>query len=121
MARFHISHPARSDIDNILATSLALWGSESRGRYAILLRTAMQRVADRPDGPLTRDCSALRRGLRSFHLRHARSLEPISGVKQPVHVLYYHPRGPGLVEIFRILHERMDPGLHLGVNEPDAK
>jgi len=52
MARFRISHPARSDIDNILATSLALWGSESRRRYAVLLRAAMQRVADQADGPL---------------------------------------------------------------------
>jgi len=119
MARFRVSHPARSDIDDILATSTDLWGAEARRRYAALLRAAMQRVADQPDGLLTRDRGALRRGIRSFHLRHARRIQPTSGVKQPVHVLYYRVIRPDLVEILRVLHERMEPGRHLGADNGD--
>ena len=119
MARFHISHLARADIDDILATSLALWGSAARRRYAALLRVAMQRAADQPEGPLTRDRSVLLPGLRSFHLRHARHVQPVSDVKQPVHVLYYQVVQPGVVEITRVLHERMEPSRHLGSGNGD--
>jgi toxin ParE1/3/4 len=31
-------------------------------------------------------------------------------VRRPVHVIYYREIAPGLVEIVRILHERMEPG-----------
>ena len=119
MARFRVSYPARTDIDDILATSTALWGTEAKRRYAALLRVAMQRVADQPDGPLTRDRSAVRPGVRSFHLRHARRVQSTAGVKQPVHVLYYRIVRPDFVEILRVLHERMEASRHLGAENSD--
>jgi toxin ParE1/3/4 len=119
MARFRVSHPARTDIDDILATSASLWGTEAKRRYTALLQLGMQRVADQPDGPLTRDRSAVRPGVRSFHLRHARRVQFTSGVKQPVHILYYRVVRPDIVEILRVLHERMEASRHLGMENGD--
>jgi toxin ParE1/3/4 len=35
-------------------------------------------------------------------------------VRGPVHVLYYRVVRPDLVEIVRVLHERMEPSRHIG-------
>jgi plasmid stabilization system protein ParE len=35
-------------------------------------------------------------------------------VQAPVHVVYYRRR-PGVVEVIRVLHDRMDPGAHVGL------
>jgi toxin ParE1/3/4 len=119
MAGFLVSHPARADINDILARSAALWGYEAQSRYTALLLAGMQAVADQPDGPLTRDCRGFRPGIRSFHLRHVRKTQTSSGVKQPVHLLYYRIVSRELIEIVRVLHERMDPNLHLGPHDVD--
>jgi toxin ParE1/3/4 len=112
MARFHISRPARADLARILATSAENWGMEGRRRYAEVLSAAMRKVAAEPEGPTTRDRSELSRGIRSFYLRNARLDDPKAKVRRPVHVLYYRVVQPGLVEILRVLHERMDPSRH---------
>ena len=40
---------------------------------------------------------------------------PISTtIRRPVHVLYYRVPRRGLIEIVRVLHERMEPSRHLG-------
>jgi len=114
MARFRISRPAEADIANILAASAQHWGIAGRRRYAAVLAAAMRSVAAVPEGPLTRDRTELLSGLRSFHLRHAHSNEPGAKVRSPVHLLYYRVAGPDLIEIVRVLHERMEPSLHLG-------
>jgi toxin ParE1/3/4 len=112
MARFRLAQPAQSDLANILATSLERWGPDGRRRYAILLAAAMRIVAANPQGPLTQTRNELSPGLRSFHLRHARVNAPQTKVKKPVHVLYYRAIQPGLIEIVRVLHERMEPSRH---------
>jgi toxin ParE1/3/4 len=112
--RYRISFPARADLTNILKTSLENWGEDARARYAALLLHAMGQVAAAPQGPLTRDRGELAPRVRSFHLRHARSGTSQAGVSRPVHVLYYRVRQKDVVEIVRILHERMEPGRHIG-------
>lgn len=108
MQRFRLSRPARTDLASILAESDQRWGAEARHRYAATLAAAMRQVAAEPQGPLTRDCSELLPGVRSFHLRHTRVPEPLR-VRRPVHVLYYRAVGPEIVEIVRVIHERMEP------------
>jgi toxin ParE1/3/4 len=73
----------------------------------------MREVAAEPAGPATRDRADLRLGIRSFHLRYARSDNPGGRIRRPVHVLYYRVGGAGIVEIVRVLHERMEPSGHL--------
>lgn len=116
MARFRFSRPAEADLARILATSEERWGSEGRGRYAALLAAAMRKVAAEPKGPLTRDRHKLFPGVRSFHVRHARSDDPEAMVRRPVHVLYYRIVRPGLIEIVRVLHERMESSRHIGAS-----
>lgn len=117
MARFRIARPARADLTNILTASAERWGAEGRRRYAAALVGAMREVASHPEGPLTRPRAALAAGLRSFHIRHAPVNGPASKVKHPVHVLYYRIAPQGIIEIVRVLHERMEPSRHLVADE----
>jgi toxin ParE1/3/4 len=73
----------------------------------------MRKIAAEPEGPATRRREELRPGIRSFHLRHARSTDQAGRVRRPVHVLYYRAVTPDLIEIVRVLHERMEPSRHL--------
>jgi toxin ParE1/3/4 len=113
MARFLISRPAQADLTQILASSAERWRIEARRRYTALLAAAMRRVAAEPEGPTTKNRSEIARGIRSFHLRHARVDKPEAKVRRPVHVLYYRVVRSGLVEIVRVLHERMEPSRYI--------
>ena len=113
MARFRLARPAQIDLANILATSAERWGTEGRQRYAAILAAAMRQVAAEPEGPLTRKRPELRSGLRSFHIRYARRSAEAAQVRRPVHVLYYRVAETGVIEIVRVLHEKMDPSRHL--------
>jgi toxin ParE1/3/4 len=110
MARVRVAGPAQTDLASILAASAERWGDRGRARYARLLAGAMRLVATAPDGPTTRDRSDLLEGIRSLHLRHVPGKH---GVSKPVHVLYYRVAGPDVVEIVRVLHQRMEPSRHV--------
>ena len=120
MARFRLSPLARADLAQILATSVERWGIEGKRRYAAVLAAGMRKVAAEPEGPTTRDRVELFRGIRSFHLRNARAGDAGPKVRRPVHVLYYRVVRPGLVEIVRVLHERMEPSRHIGADLKNA-
>jgi toxin ParE1/3/4 len=113
MARFRLARPAQIDLANILATSAERWGAEGRQRYAAILAAAMRQVADEPTGPLTKKRPELRSGIRSFHVRYARRSAATAKVRRPVHVLYYRVAQDGVIEIVRVLHEKMDSSRHL--------
>jgi len=65
------------------------------------------------------DRAELLPGVRSFHIRYARSEALEYKVKNPVHVLYYRVVRPGLIEIVGVLHERMEPSRHLRIVSGD--
>lgn len=113
MGRFRLARPAQIDLANILATSAERWGAEGQQRYAAVLAAAMRQIAAEPDGPLTRKRPDLRSGIRSFHVRYARRSGEGAKVGRPVHVLYYRVAEEGVIEIVRVLHERMEPSRHL--------
>jgi toxin ParE1/3/4 len=113
MSGFRLARRAEADLAHILATSQELWGVEAKRRYEVLIAAAMRKVAADPVGPATRDRAELSTGIRSFHLRHARG-DNHSKVRHPVHVLYYRVAAPDLIEIVRVLHERMEPSRHIG-------
>lgn len=114
MARFRLAEPAKADIASILRTSEARFGPEARVRYRALLAVALRRVAADPHGLSTADRGDLIKGLRSFHIRHARTASSEPPVADPVHVIFFRAVAPGLVEIVRVLHDRMEPSRHLG-------
>ena len=74
----------------------------------------MRRVADDPVGRSTSDRGELRPGIRSFHIRHSRVESREVVVANAVHVLFYRVAKPGVVEIVRVLHDRMEPRRHIG-------
>jgi toxin ParE1/3/4 len=119
MGRYRLSLLAQADIAQILDTSTDRWGTDGRRRYEMLLAAAMRKVAADPEGPTTRDRAGLSRGLRSFHLRNARAVGLKAKVRRPVHVLYYREVRPGLIEIVRVIHERMEPSRHLREESQD--
>jgi toxin ParE1/3/4 len=114
MARYRLTRSARADIGSILRTSEERHGRDARTRYAALLLAAMRRVAQAPQGHATSDRGELRPGIRSFHIRHSRDESREPPVANPVHVIFYRVVQPGLVEIVRVLHDRMEAGRHVG-------
>jgi toxin ParE1/3/4 len=121
MARFRLSRLAQADLARILATSAERWGIEGRRRYAAMLAAAMRKAAADPEGPTTRARAELAPRLRSLHLQYARAEASKARVRRPVHVLYYQVIAPGLIEIVRVLHERMDPDRHLRGSSEDRE
>ena len=113
MRRFRLSRLAEADLAGIMAASRRQWGAAGERRYAALLAAALRRVAADPEGPATRDREELQLGIRSFHLRHARGDAVEGRVSRPVHVLYYRALTADLIEIVRVLHERMEPSRYL--------
>lgn len=97
----------------MLRVSEAMHGVQARVRYRGLLTAALRRIAADPMGPTTADRSELLPALRSLHIRYGGPGSREGKVGDPVHVIYYRVREPGVVEIVRVLHERMEPGLHV--------
>lgn len=114
MARYRLSEPAKADISSVLRTSETMHGAQARIRYRALLTAALRRIAADPTGLSTADRSELLDGVRSFHIRHSRIGK--APVGDPVHVIFYRAVEPGLVEIIRVLHERMEPSRHFDDN-----
>lgn len=119
MAQFRLARPAQIDLANILATSANRWSPEGAQRYATILAAAMRQVADDPESPLTRKRADLRSGIRSFHIRYTRRSAGAAKVRRPVHILYYRVAQEGVIEIVRVLHEKMDPNRHLDESPPE--
>jgi toxin ParE1/3/4 len=114
MARYRLSDPAKADIASMLRASETIHGTDARIRYRALLTAAMRRIAAEPRGLSTVDRDDLSAGIRSFHIRHSRSESRETPVGDPAHVIFYRAVGPGLIEIVRVLHERMQPSRHIG-------
>jgi toxin ParE1/3/4 len=87
---------AKQDLKEILVYTERHWGKLQRGVYRDALRGGCETLGDNPRlGDAKNDLGA---GLYSFPVEH--------------HVLYYRIN-EDVVEIVRILHERMDPARHL--------
>ena len=113
MARYRLSAPAKADITSILRMSEKNHGPDARIRYRALLTAAMRRIAADPRGVSTLDRTDLLDGLRSLHIRHSRHESQESPVAAPVHVVFYRATEPGIIEIVRVLHDRMEPSRYL--------
>jgi toxin ParE1/3/4 len=121
MARYRLSGPAKADISSILRTSETQHGRDARIRYRGLMTAAMRRIAAAPHGLSTTDRGELLAGLRSLHIRHSRNESRETPVGDPVHVIFYRVVEPELVEIVRVLHDRMEPSRHMSTEgENDA-
>ncbi len=107
-----LTDTAKQDIRIILTTTLEQFGQLQVKRYTALLDRLFALIEEAPERPGSRARDEVRSGLRSMNM--SALSERRSGAS---HIVYYRTEygdGPPLVIVYRILHERMDPDLHLG-------
>lgn len=115
MNRHSLAPLAHSDIESILIWTYGHMGDAAGFRYEVLLRQAIQDVAEQPDrkGSVVREEFAI--GVRTYHLWHSR--KRVRGknmaVRRPRHFLVYRSNERGGIEIGRVLHDSMDLQLHV--------
>lgn len=97
MAGFVLSPAAQADIADIWDYTLQHWGFEQAERYVLGIRNACRELAD---GTRTsRPVDDIRPGYRK--------------AAAGSHVLFFRMTDTGLVDVVRILHQRMDVGRHI--------
>jgi toxin ParE1/3/4 len=97
MTGFALTEKAKADLKTIAIYTQNTWGREQRNRYLSMLDNAFYDLADNPLKGT--DCGYLREGYYKFHIGK--------------HFIFYHAIGSGLIEIARILHERMNIEAHI--------
>lgn len=114
--RLVVAPDAEGDFDEIIRTSAEAFGEAAAHRYRLLIQQAYADVLARPDRPKAR---GLPDALRLYPIRHSRLGVPVPDrVGQPRHVLVYR-QDANLLEIVRILHDRMDiPAALSGPEDP---
>lgn len=96
MPRIVKSPAAETDLENIWLYSFEKWGEERGDRYHDELFKGMNRLIDHPMSGQSRE--QVRQGYRSIQINR--------------HVVYYRLDGE-IIDIVRVLHERMIPQKHL--------
>jgi toxin ParE1/3/4 len=112
MARFRLSRSADEDILQILAWSQDRFGLEARLRYEALIVAALLHAADHQEGVGFRERPELGDGVLTWHLAHSVTRSRRGLVRRPRHLLVCRWDGEVLV-VGRVLHDSMDPTLHL--------
>jgi toxin ParE1/3/4 len=110
--RYRLSRQATADLESILGETKRRFGLLQQRKYADLIIGAVKLVAADPERIGSKPRSEIRAGLRSFRVERASDRRGAAS-----HVLFYRSESleDGLPEtmILRILHDRMDPELHI--------
>jgi len=94
--KLRISGPARRDLERIGEYTRAEWGAAQRRKYLGQIKNGFRALRDTPGIGARRD--DILEGLRALPVRK--------------HVIFYRETATELT-IVRVLHENMDPKLHL--------
>ena len=97
MNRYVLSPAARADLEQIWDYSAEWWDDDQAGEYLREVQRAIERVV--PNPRIGRSCDEVRPGYR----KHAVGS----------HTLYYRIVSAEVIDVVRILHERMDADQHL--------
>ena len=97
MSRYVLSPAARADLEQIWDYTCDRWGDDQAEQYVREIQRAIERAVDNPE--IGRACDEVRPGYG----------------KHPVgtHMLYYRIAGVDVIDMVRILHQRMDIDRHL--------
>lgn len=88
------------------------FGAEASVRYDALIRAALRHASsDRADSRL-KQRPELGDGVKSWHLANSTARSRGEQVKTPRHLLFCRDEDE-LLAVGRVLHERMDPTLHI--------
>jgi toxin ParE1/3/4 len=106
---------AQADIVNALTWTTQRFGVVAQKRYEQLLSSAFVALLSEPAriGSIARP--ELGDGVRSFHLRYARTQ---SSVGRPRHLILYRVGNAGTVEVGRVLHDAMELDRHVQFEFP---
>jgi toxin ParE1/3/4 len=109
VADYRLTDPARAQVPQILADSEVTFGAAARARYAELLRTAFQDLADQPRKPSIMWYVRRRQRIGVYHVRHSRGRVPASPgrVGAPRHLIVFRVAEDGVVDVLGLMHERM--------------
>lgn len=97
MSRYVLSPAARADLEQIWDYSSERWDGDQAEEYLREVQRAIERVVANPR--IRRACDEVRTGYR----KHAVGS----------HTLYYRIAGDDVIDVVRILHQRMDADRHL--------
>jgi toxin ParE1/3/4 len=112
-----IAPKARSDIASILAWTEENFGPQTLKRYAKLIATAIEQIAENPERVGSSQRPEIAVHCRTHHLYFSRKTAGQAGdrIRQPRHLLLYRVIESNTLEIGRVLHDSMD----LQTNLPD--
>ncbi len=112
MTAYLVTDAAKFDFKAVLKETKELFGPRQRAIYKRLISEGVQMIAEEPARGGSWDRGGVVPGLRAFHLEHAAGK---SGAAS--HTLYYAverlANGAQRVVILRLLHESMEPRLHI--------
>jgi toxin ParE1/3/4 len=110
-----IAPRARADIASILAWTEESFGPQTLSRYAKLIATAIEQVAENPDRAGSCQRPEIADNCRTYHLFFSRKAAGRAGdrIRRPRHLLLYRVNESGMVEIGRVLHDSMELKAHL--------
>ena len=109
MADYRLSLSAENQIYEILEWSERQFGEMTRDRYAALLVTAMEDVANSPHRKSVRWKRVISGKVGVYHLRHSReNVSYLRGaIGEPRHYLIFRIGGDGIVDILGFVHDSM--------------
>ncbi len=96
MAEFALRPKAVADLEAIWDYTVETWGEEQAERYLHLINQSFRKIADNPG--LGRPSDAIRKGYRKYEVGR--------------HLIFYRAND-AVIDVVRILHERMDVDRHL--------
>ena len=97
MSGFVLSPAARADIEAIWSYTVRRWGAEQAEHYLRLVQTACEELAQ-----------GKRFGRSDEHVRPGYQRAEVGS-----HILFFRSTEAGVIDIIRILHQRMDIDRHL--------
>ena len=90
--KYEISEKANEDIENIWLFTYENWSQEQADRYYNLIMDEIEFISENFESGISRDY--LRKGYRSTKVKS--------------HIIFYKKSSKNIVEIIRVLHQKMD-------------
>ena len=105
-----VAPKARGDIASILAWTEENFGPQTLKRYAKLIATAIEQIAENPELAGSSQRPEIAAHCRTYHLYFSRKSAGLAGdrIRQPRHFLLYRVTESNALEIGRVLHDSMD-------------
>jgi toxin ParE1/3/4 len=97
VSRYVLSPAAQADLEQIWDYTNDHWGVDQAEEYLREVQRAIERAAANPR--IGRDCDEIRPGYRKLAAGS--------------HTLFYRVNAEGIIEVVRVLHQRMDVDRHL--------